>query len=334
MGFETVEGLITINATLPLQILHFIILMFVLDRLLFKPTLRLIDERQMFIDEKRKEMEKIRQEAEGLKKQFVKMEEEAKRRAAYERTELRQQGIEEAEKLLRESQKEVAVMKQEAEKRIEGEMEKVKPQLSEQAKLVAKEIMEKIVNAKVASYVIILLFLMPVYAFAAEAPSRARLIYNNIMLFVNFGIIVFLFIKYAKKPLLDFLYKEQNKVKKSISKLEEEYDNAKLILKEQQEKLDNIQTYIEDIRKNVLEIAQREKQKIIEEAKRKAEKLLEEAKLYYDFESARAKQRLKEEMITLAITEVKQRWKKGISNEANEKIIAQFIKDIEKSARN
>lgn len=335
MGFETVEGLITINATLPLQILHFIILMLILNRLLFRPMLKIIDERHMFINKKREELERIKQDAEKLREQFLKIEEETKRKAAYERAELKQLGLEEAEKVLKESKDQVSAIKEEAERRIQKEMEKAKPVLFDQAKSVAEEIIKKIIGDRsIVSGIILLLLLLPAYAFAVEGPSKSRLIYNDIMLFVNFGIIVFLFFKYAKKPLLDFLNKEQKKIKRNISKLEEEYDNAKLILDKQQEKLNNINIYTEEIRKKILKMAQRERQKIIEEAKKNAEKMLEEAKSYHEFESVRAKQRLREELVALAISLVTERLKKGISNEANEKIITQFIKDIEKSARN
>ena len=89
MEFETVEGLITINATLPLQILHFIILMLILNRILFKPILKMMDERRIFIERKKKELEKIKEEADKLRLQFIKVEDEAKRKAAHERAELR-----------------------------------------------------------------------------------------------------------------------------------------------------------------------------------------------------------------------------------------------------
>ena len=42
-------------------------------------------------------------------------------------------------------------------------------------------------------------------ASASEEASGGRTIYHTVMLFVNFGILVYLFLKYAKKPLMNFL---------------------------------------------------------------------------------------------------------------------------------
>ncbi len=338
MYFETVPGLITINATLPLQILHFIILMFILDRILFKPTLKMMDDRKLFINQKSQELTKLREEIEELKSKFLKMEEEAKRKASYERALIREEGIKEAEKILQESRNQALLIKQEAEKRIEEELKKVKPLLAEQAKSVAEEIMEKIVGSKVTGIILLLVSCLFFFASdgfsAAEAPSKARIIWNNIMLFVNFGIIVFLFLKYAKKPLLDFIFKEREKIKERLDELEREYENARFILNEQSKKLSNIEVYVQEIRRNILELARREREKIIEEARRNADRMLEEAKSYNEIEAKRAKQRLQEELIIMAISFVKDRLRRKMTNEMNEKVIAEFIKDMEKSVKN
>ena len=338
MYFETVPGLITINATLLLQILHFIILMFILDRILFRPVLKIMDERRLFINRKRQELEDLKKEIEEMKAKFLKMEEEAKRKASYERAQIREEGIKEAEKILQQSRDKVSLIKQDAEKKIEEELKKVKPLLSEQAKVVAEEIMQKIVGSKVVGIVLFLmafLFISNSGGFCAtEAPSRARIIWNNIMLFVNFGILVFLFIKYAKKPLVEFIFKERDKIKEDLDELEKEYEKARFILNEQNKKLNNIEAYVQDIRRSILELAKRERDKIIEEAKKNAEKMLEDAKSYYEIEAKRAKQRLQEELIIMAINVVKDKLRKKMTKEMNEKVIAEFIKDMQSSVRN
>lgn len=331
MSFETVEGLITINATLVLQIFHFVVLMLILNRILFKPILKMIDERQIFIKNKREELKKIKEEVERLKVQFVKMESEAKRKAAYERAELREEGIKKAEELLEKSREEVSIMKKEAEKKVKEEMEKTKPILAKNAKVIADEIIKKIVEGESVICILIfaLFFLLPVDSFGAESPSKARIIYNNIMLFVNFGIIVFLFIRYGKKPLLVFLNNEREKIKKNILKLEEEYNATKAVMDDQQKKLENIEIYVENIRKSILEMANREKQKIIEDAQYTAKKMIEDANLYYEQELSKAKKKLAEELLDMAISLVKERLKEGISDEINDKIIIRFVRDIE-----
>ncbi len=337
MGFETVEGLITINATLPLQILHFIILMFILDKILFRPILNVINERRMFIETKKKELTRIKEEAERLSMEFSKMEHEAKVKAAVERAKLREQSLKEAEKLLEESRQKVVLIKQEAEKKIQAEIENAKPMLMEHAKTVAEEIIKKIIGNRAIAGIIffLVLYIIPSIAFAQqEEPSKARIIYNNIMLFVNFGILVFLFVKYAKKPLLNFLKSEQNKIQEDISELEQEYNNAKIILNKQKDKLQNIEVYVDDIKKSILEMAYKERERIIKDAQKEADKMVEEAQLYYETESAKAKKVIAEDLVKMAVILVKEKLRKGIPDEVNDKIITNFIREIEKSARN
>ncbi len=331
MHFETVPGLITINATLPLQILHFIILMFILDRILFRPVLRIIEERKIFIKQKRQELETVKKEVEQLKAKFKKMEEEARRKALYERAQLKEEGLKEAEGIIEESKKKVLTMQEEVNKKIKEEVEKTRPFIQKQAKVVADEIIKKIIGT---TAVLLIFLLFSSVSIAAEAPSKARIIWNNIMLFVNFGILVFLFFKYAKKPLVNFIFKERDKIKNDIEKLEKEYKDAQLILDEQNRKLSNIEAYVKEIKDSILQLAQRERQKIIEDAKRNAERILEEAKYYQETEVAKAKRQLQEELILMAISFVKERLRKKLTNEMNEKIITAFIKDMEKSVKN
>ena len=60
-----------------------------------------------------------------------------------------------------------------------------------------------------------LLFFCP-NSFAEEEITSGRRLWDNIMLWVNFGILAFFFMKYAKKPLLTFLSGERLKVEDNI----------------------------------------------------------------------------------------------------------------------
>jgi F0F1-type ATP synthase membrane subunit b/b' len=67
-------------------------------------------------------------------------------------------------------------------------------------------------------------------AFAQEAMSTGRKVWNIIMLFFNFGILVFVFVKYARKPLVSFL-------KNMCLKIEESLNTANHQLREAQARL-------------------------------------------------------------------------------------------------
>jgi F-type H+-transporting ATPase subunit b len=149
MEFETIEGLITINATLLLQVLHFLVLLFILNRLLFRPILKVVKERDSYIEERRAGIEKVRLEVEELKARFVHMENDVRQSAAKESTKYREAGLSEAERLLAKSRERVASIKSEADEAVKEEIDEAKAELGDMASSLADEIMEKIVGRRV-----------------------------------------------------------------------------------------------------------------------------------------------------------------------------------------
>jgi len=162
----------------------------------------------------------------------------------------------------------------------------------------------------------------------AEGPSHARSLYDNIMLFVNFGILVFLFVKYAKKPLLDFLRNEGVKVRKNFDELDKQLAAARAEVDAENEKLKNIEEYIEQLRKNVMDMAKREKEKIINDAKLAASKMVEDAQSYAEYQAGKARQILIDEVVDSAIALVEDRLLKGFSKKDDARMFEDFINSM------
>lgn len=165
-------------------------------------------------------------------------------------------------------------------------------------------------------------------ALAAEKISPGRRLWDNIMLWVNFGILVFFFLKYARKPLMDYLRGIQDKTKKEIDTIEKQVKDAELRMKAESAKIDEIEAHIEKIRQSIIEMGQREKEKIIEQAQITAKKMIEDANAYSGYRLAKARKELFDEMVDMAVSMVKERLEKGISEQDNEKLINQFIADL------
>ncbi|MBW1911265.1 MAG: hypothetical protein JRJ11_17290 [Deltaproteobacteria bacterium] len=165
-------------------------------------------------------------------------------------------------------------------------------------------------------------------AFAAEKMSSGRRLWDNIMLWVNFGILVFFFIKYARKPLMDFLRGVRDKIKKDLDTIEKQFKDAESRMKTESAKIDEIEQHIEKIRQNIIEMGKKEKEKIIEQAKITAKRMIEDAKAYSGYQLARARKELSDQMVDIAISMVKERLIKEISEQDNEKLINQFIVDL------
>ena len=73
-------------------------------------------------------------------------------------------------------------------------------------------------------------------AFAAEEAGNWRTWYDLALRYINFGILVFVFIKYGKTPLINFLKGEKDKVVREIEKIEEKKKAATDQIKESRQR--------------------------------------------------------------------------------------------------
>jgi len=170
-------------------------------------------------------------------------------------------------------------------------------------------------------------------AFAAEALSAGRKVWNIVLMWVNFGILVFLFIKYGKKPLMDFLLGVKTEVQEELSEVGNQFNKAKSLADVEQEKLDNIGASIDKIRESILELGRREREKIIEEGKLAAQKIIEKAENYSRYRMDLARKTLANEMVDVAFSMVQDNLKKGISEKENENLVNQFVNELKGTKR-
>ena len=165
-----------------------------------------------------------------------------------------------------------------------------------------------------------------------EGPSSGRIIYNNIMLFVNFGILVFLYIRYANKPLMAFLKNEGHKVKNKIEEMEIQLEEAKKAMATEESKINNIEDFVDKIRKNILELARREKEKIIEGAKFSADRMISDANRYAVYQLAKAQKELSDDIVEKAISIVEERLIKGFSEKDDKLLFENFMDDLQEKS--
>jgi F-type H+-transporting ATPase subunit b len=142
--------MISINATLLVQIVQFLILLFVLNHILFKPILRIMAERDRHIADTKGNIENLELETVRLQEEFVSRMSDARKKASHERYELLLDSMKEVEGLIDESRKEVLYIRETAERDAEEELDKSKRLLHDQAAGLADEIIEKVIGRRIA----------------------------------------------------------------------------------------------------------------------------------------------------------------------------------------
>ena len=163
---------------------------------------------------------------------------------------------------------------------------------------------------------------------AVDELSFGRRVWDNILLFINFGILVFFFIKYGRKPLMDYLRGVRKDVESGLNKVETRLSQATSLRDAELDKLRDIQAHIDKIRADILELGRHEKEKHIEEGKIAAENMIQHAKNYAHHRIQEARKVVADEMIDRAFSTVEKILVKEFSPKDNENIVNQFLNDL------
>jgi len=161
--------------------------------------------------------------------------------------------------------------------------------------------------------------------FAAEKTTKWRPTYDLILRWINFGIIAFIFYKYAKTPLMNFLRGQKEKLAEEIKKLEDKKEDIANKVKETQKSLDASEVRFADLKERIIQQGDRKKQEIIESAKSHSRIILEGANQKIDSYLLASKNTFKAELIDAAIELTKERLPKEITDEDNERFIVQYL---------
>jgi len=142
--------MVEINLTIIIQVVQFLILVYLLNRLLFKPTSQTMDERQSKIvawEEKTRTLqESARAKIASYEKELEKARAKAQKEQKQMSIELSQKEEEKLQALFDEAAQMVAVTKQ----AVKEETERLKQELSQQAQEMSQMVTEKVLGRKMS----------------------------------------------------------------------------------------------------------------------------------------------------------------------------------------
>lgn len=178
-----------------------------------------------------------------------------------------------------------------------------------------------------ASVFIFLLF-FTCEANASEGISRGRKIYDTIMLWFNFGILVFLFIKYAKPALMKFLYGERAKIEKALRAIEEDLDASKKRMSEETDSLDGIDAYLQKTRADILAMGENEKNRILEEARNNAAQMIRDAENELTLKMEVARAMINDILVDQAVAIAFEKVAQAFSDQDDERQLEGFVSGL------
>ena len=135
--------------TLILQLLQLLLLVWILNRIMFRPLLRLINDRDQHIEKIKQDVGNIERETTDLVNKNMAMEKDARLDAGEERARLRNEANSQMESIFEDTRKEMDMIMSEAEKEIDDQVEKARDVLRREAAVLAEEIIEKVIGRRV-----------------------------------------------------------------------------------------------------------------------------------------------------------------------------------------
>ncbi len=168
---------------------------------------------------------------------------------------------------------------------------------------------------------------------AAAADPGWRPIYDQIMLWINFFIFVFLAVKFGKKPLLNFLQGQKDEVADQIHRLQKQKNALEAKIKKTQTMVEDSSARFEQIKSRIMEDGERSKQKIIEEAKVQSKNIIEVEKLKATTQIAQAKDQFMSELVDEASSLALNRLPAEINDSDHNKLLDVFLSNISKAPK-
>ncbi|HSQ84728.1 MAG TPA: ATP synthase F0 subunit B [Desulfobacterales bacterium] len=160
---------------------------------------------------------------------------------------------------------------------------------------------------------------------AAEKSSNWRPAYDLILRWINFFIIVFVVVKYGKRPIMNFLRGQKNKLAEEINRLENEKQDAEAKIKETLKAVDESELRFSELKDRIVQQGEKKKIEIIESAQHHSKMMLEDTKRRIDAHFLHTKDEFRAELIDRAMDMALERLPKEITSEDNDKFARLFL---------
>ena len=169
--------------------------------------------------------------------------------------------------------------------------------------------------------------LTALFGWTAEGEASWRGAYDVIMMWINFGILAFLLVKYARAPLMNLLKGEVKKTAATLERAQEGKQQIDQKVKDTLIALEEGRERLRTIQEKIVSEGERQKQQIIESAKHESRLMLERTRLKIDYEIFQAREKVKAEFIDRAVEAVLDRLPSEITPEEQTKLIDRFIQE-------
>lgn len=313
-----------LDLSLVYQIISYIVLLFVLNRFLYKPIQNILRERKERTDGALKDASQLVQDvADGLVSYDMKIK-EAVVKGTEEKNKLRKEAEEQGKAVIErageKNAEEFAVLR----RTLADGKRSALAALRTDATAISREIAEKLLDRKTAAVVFMLILpLLPSMAFGSteegghQGIDKMRLLWSAINFVVLALVIAVIWVKVINK-LLD---KRSGDIKKAIDDAAAAKEAAEKKAADYKTQLDNLDSRIAEVIETLKREGAAEKERLLKEAGAAAQKFAAQAKLAAEHEVKNAKKEMKKEALIMAIKMAEEILKKEVKSEDQKRLV-------------
>jgi F-type H+-transporting ATPase subunit b len=151
MEIVSTIALISINATLVVQLLSFLLFLLIINRVMFRPLRNTMRERESFIENLGREIETADGERDRIMTLLARQEREVRKEADAQRRKRRDEGAAEARRLVDGALARIARMHREAEADVARQMAEAGQSVALEAERLSVALMEKVLERRISS---------------------------------------------------------------------------------------------------------------------------------------------------------------------------------------
>jgi F-type H+-transporting ATPase subunit b len=144
-------ALISINATLFHQLIAFLVFLFIINRIMFRPLRSVMGERESFMEKIRMDTVDATKEFEHLTATLKAKESKVRSEAQDVRCEIEEQGGREAVEILESARQEISSIKAKVETAVDAQIAEARKKLRQESEALAVNIMEKMLDRRLGS---------------------------------------------------------------------------------------------------------------------------------------------------------------------------------------
>ena len=144
-------ALISINATLFHQLIAFLVFLFIINRIMFRPLRSVMGERESFMEKIKMDTVDATKEFEHLTATLKAKESKVRSEAQDVRCAIEEQGGREAVEILESARQEISSIKTQAETAVDAQIAQARKKLRQESEALAINIMEKMLDRRLGS---------------------------------------------------------------------------------------------------------------------------------------------------------------------------------------